>query len=99
MFEGLYLESKWNWEEVYPVVRFSLIEFWGGYYETELKEELCYSMLMELIYKIYKIYKKSGRKVVLLVDEYDKPILDNIDKKEIAGVGAPTPEEIREVLK
>lgn len=76
-----------------------MIEFWGGYYETELKEELCYSMLMELIYKIYKIYKKSGRKVVLLVDEYDKPILDNIDKKEIAGVGAPTPEEIREVLK
>ncbi len=107
LFEGLYLEKKWNWGEKYPVVRFSfdggkvenkeemkryiksIIKFWSKNYEVEIEEELYYSMLSELI---YKINKKTGKKVVLLIDEYDKPILDNIEKSGIA-------EEIREVLK
>ncbi len=107
LFTGLYLENNWNWNQNYPVVRFSfdggkvenkqemkkyinsIIRFWSRNYEVEIEEKLYYSMLTELI---YKIYKKTGKKVVLLIDEYDKPILDNIEKKEIA-------EEIREVLK
>ena len=30
------------------------------------------------------LHRRSGRRVVVLVDEYDKPILDAIDKPEIA---------------
>ncbi len=41
---------------------------------------------------IYESYKKYNQKVVVLIDEYDKPILDNIDQKEKA-------KEVREVLK
>ena len=33
---------------------------------------------------IIKAYKKYNKKVVILVDEYDKPILDNIENTEIA---------------
>ena len=33
---------------------------------------------------IQKAYEKYDKKVVILVDEYDKPILDNIEDKEIA---------------
>lgn len=33
---------------------------------------------------IRKAYKKYNKKVVILVDEYDKPILDNIEEKEVA---------------
>ena len=28
-------------------------------------------------------YRKSGRQVVILVDEYDKPVIDNLDRPEI----------------
>jgi hypothetical protein len=30
------------------------------------------------------IYEKTGKQVVVLVDEYDKPILDKIDDIEVA---------------
>ncbi len=33
---------------------------------------------------IVKLYEKHRRKVVILIDEYDKPILDNITDKEMA---------------
>jgi hypothetical protein len=33
---------------------------------------------------IYAAYQQSGKKVVILIDEYDKPILDNITKPELA---------------
>ena len=33
---------------------------------------------------IHKAYEKYNQKVVILVDEYDKPILDNIENTEIA---------------
>ncbi len=33
---------------------------------------------------IQKIYEKYQERVVILVDEYDKPILDNIENKELA---------------
>jgi hypothetical protein len=41
---------------------------------------------------IQKAYDKTGQKVVILIDEYDKPILDQIEKPELSA-------EIREGLK
>jgi hypothetical protein len=38
----------------------------------------CFKRLIE------EAYKKYNQKVVILVDEYDKPILDNIENKEVA---------------
>ncbi|GAB4198797.1 MAG: ATP-binding protein [Bacteroidia bacterium] len=41
---------------------------------------------------IYHIHEKTQKKVVVLIDEYDKPILDNIEKPEYS-------KEIRDILR
>ncbi|HID03464.1 MAG TPA: hypothetical protein EYP18_09700, partial [Desulfobacterales bacterium] len=35
-------------------------------------------------YLVTRLYKKYGQKVVILIDEYDKPILDHITDRELA---------------
>ena len=44
----------------------------------EFNSSNCFKRLIE------EAYLKYDKKVVILVDEYDKPILDNIDDKEVA---------------
>ncbi len=107
LFEGLFLERNWNWEEKFPVIRFDFseqkvktAEELEEFINFKIKENVkrlgvqievrrYYIAFMELIRKTAETKKKQ---VVLLIDEYDKPILDNIEDKERA-------KEIREVLK
>jgi len=44
---------------------------------VECKDDMSYSGCLE--YLIQKTYKKYNKQVVILIDEYDKPILDSID--------------------
>ncbi len=107
LFDGLYLEKNWDWTRSYPVIHISfgegvvrdleelkkiissvLMEH-AENYQVELKEELLQLRFRELI---IRLYRKYGQKVVVLVDEYDKPILDRIEDKEKAI-------QIREELK
>lgn len=46
--------------------------------------ELSKSSFIDLVFTVLveSLHKKTGRKVVIIVDEYDKPILDLIDKPE-----------------
>lgn len=91
LFQGLWIENKWNWEENFPVIRisFSNIGTQDIGLELALKKELrsiaeSYSLVLEesspglmfrdLIQKLSKI-----NQVVVLVDEYDKPIIDNLN--------------------
>ncbi len=46
--------------------------------DTDLSIAGCFREL------IYQAYKKYNNRVIILIDEYDKPILDNIDYKEEA---------------
>ncbi|ONN27357.1 hypothetical protein XJ44_04260, partial [Thermosipho affectus] len=107
LFKGLYLEKNWDWSKKYPVIYISfgagvtkdvkiletrmkyIIDDHAKEYELELEKEVIPDRFLELI---EKVYKKEKEKVVILVDEYDKPILDNIEEKEIA-------KEMRESLK
>jgi hypothetical protein len=108
LFKELYIYDKWNWEEIYPVIRIdfaktqvknekelqmelkaTIIET-GRRYGYEYNQEYTINRNFELLIK--RIYEERKKQVVILIDEYDKPILDNIEKKE--GV-----EIIREVLK
>lgn len=108
LFEGLYIEEKWDWSKTYPVIR---LDFTNGAIRslTELEEWL-YQQFEEnqkrlgldfkpsrnqgihLLELIQKAHEKYAQKVIVLVDEYDKPILDNIEAPEVAA-------EIRESLK
>jgi hypothetical protein len=92
LFEGLWIEDKWDWTDTYPVIRMSL-DMIG--HEEGLKDALLTALQgiaedfdLSLVAKnpgvafnelIKKIVKKTGRQVVILIDEYDRPIIDYID--------------------
>ena len=107
LFEGLAAYSRWDWDTTYPVIKISFagvartVADMKQDIENILKinqkrlgitcentEDIggCFYELIE------KSYEKYRQKVVILVDEYDKLILDNLDQVEIA-------KEAREVLK
>lgn len=107
LFKGLYLEDNWNWSVKYPVVFLSfaggvvksraeldekineiLNEYFNSFAITSENNSLS-GKFRELI---LRLNKKFNEKVVIIVDEYDKPILDNITDRN-------TSFEIREGLK
>ncbi len=93
LFEELWIYDKWNWDIQYPVIRLSfgggVIESRADL-EIKIQELLnqaqknlkipctedstrgCFAEL------IRTAHEKTGQRVVILVDEYDKPILDNL---------------------
>jgi Fe-S cluster biosynthesis and repair protein YggX len=93
LFEGLYVADKWDFEE-YPVIRisFSTVSYEYGRLAEALQKELIAiglafdieisstpikDVFEELIQKLFHKYQKQ---VVILIDEYDKPIIDYLDK-------------------
>jgi len=108
LFKDLYIYDKFDWDKTYPVVRISFAKDIRNkedlrntiYQELEKnyirnKEKLPKkikdgAILLEKL--IVKISEKKGKQVVILVDEYDKPILDVIEDKKEA-------EEVRKELK
>jgi hypothetical protein len=108
LFKGLYIEDKWDWNNFYPVIRIDLSQIAirkEEDFETQM-ELLLKEIGKDCKYKYEKKYKASGnlfllikkfydyykKQVVILVDEYDKVILDNIENKTEV-------EKIRESLK
>jgi len=100
LFEGLYIYDKWDWETTYPVIHISFgagvvksVKDLDKKIFTLIKKNQkrlnikcddiddtqgCFMELIELA------YEKYNQKVVILIDEYDKPILDNITDKELS---------------
>jgi Predicted AAA-ATPase/PD-(D/E)XK nuclease superfamily len=92
LFEGLWIVDKWDWSLTYPVIRLSLdsIGHENGLEEAlqdalhdiaktfkiELKKKKAGLLFKELI---QAVVEKTGKQVVILIDEYDKPIIDYID--------------------
>lgn len=107
LFEGLYLESHWDWRRTYPVLRF---DFGRGevHTPTALEDKIAYQINMQAEVLgialtepeignrfdqfIIRLAAASGQPVVVLIDEYDKPILDNLSDLRLA-------QALREVLK
>ncbi len=107
LFKGLIAENAWDWNTRYPVIKISFsgvarnvpdmkqdIENILGSNQKRLdieceRTEDIGGCLQELI---EKTYEKYHQKVVILVDEYDKLILDNLDQVQVA-------KEAREILK
>lgn len=107
LFKGLYLDDKWDFEKTYPVLKFSLgrgrvtsLEELDSRLLSLLNEQAkrlgmeCRSGLIADRFSelIQGLHEKYNCKVVILIDEYDKPILDNLEDM-------PKAEEMRDGLK
>ena len=99
LFQGLYAESNWDWSVKYPVIKLdmsgtsdsvdTLISVLEGKLRRAAKRlgiELSNTKEPAELFEqlIQAAYEQHGRQVVLLVDEYDKPMIDNIDDMDLA---------------
>ncbi|TWI77343.1 PD-(D/E)XK nuclease superfamily protein [Desulfobotulus alkaliphilus] len=99
-FQGLYLENNWDWNTAYPVIHVSFGSgVMGSLEELELTqmeilgrncrlygiEHLDSPTIRGKFFELIKrLHEKHGQKVVVLIDEYDKPFLDNIANTSLA---------------
>ncbi len=100
LFRGLHIHDRWDWSVRHPVVRLSFdseyraperlednvnnqlnnIEKYSGLEPispTQHGPDRLYNLILAL-------HHQTGRQVVVLVDEYDKPILDLLERKKLA---------------
>ncbi|MCI5129940.1 MAG: hypothetical protein D3904_00065, partial [Candidatus Electrothrix sp. EH2] len=107
LFQGLAAYERWDWNKKHPVIKFSFSgvarttaemrqDIRNLFLENQERLEVtckdaddiggCFREL------IRRTCEQHGQRVVVLIDEYDKLILDNLDQQEIAL-------EAREILK
>ncbi len=99
LFKGLYIYDKWDFSQKYPVIKISWAGDLQSLKNLEtMAKEIFYDNQIRLGIKcrnqdympacfnelIKGAYRKYNQKVVILVDEYDKPILDVIENVEQA---------------
>jgi hypothetical protein len=93
LFQGLWIEDNWNWEKKHPVVRISFgtgkfqdrgelvrrqlaeVKQEARRHGIELHEETAYGRFSELLQEL----SLRGSRPVVLIDEYDKPILQCLE--------------------
>ena len=99
-FSGLAIEDKWDWSVSYPVILISfakgkiesrtdldqsiirILKYNQKNLTIECEEKESVAGCFEEL--IRKANEKYNQKVVVLIDEYDKPILDNITNATVA---------------
>ncbi len=105
LFEGLWICDKWDWDKRYPVIminmpncgdKIGLIERMSNRLRN-IGEEKGVRLEGEDPIVLFEnlirgLSEKYSCRVVVLIDEYDRPILDNIEEPEKA-------KEVREYLK
>jgi hypothetical protein len=97
LFEGTWIEDKWDWTKKYPIIHISfnlvdyeenglklaikrtLIKFYKEYDLVPSEDASIKILLADLL---EQLYKKQGQ-VVLLIDEYDKPIIDYMENNDL----------------
>jgi len=94
LFEDTWIYNKWNFEDKYPVIKISLAGI--GLEKLTLDEALNIIIDDIAIYhkiilksstfslKFKELIKKLGKEkpIVILIDEYDKPIIDYIEESK-----------------
>jgi hypothetical protein len=109
LFEGLYIHDKWDWTQTNPIIKisFSNIGHKTMGLEKAIQQTLNqtaqqYSIVFtqqEIDQKFKELIEKLAAmksKVVVLIDEYDKPIIDYLGTDE-AGIAKA--KENRDILK
>ncbi len=99
LFKGLAMENlEKDWVE-YPVLHLDLngskymypedliavltrhLDSWESEFDLTARYGDLESRFIDVI---NEVYEKTGRQVVILIDEYDKPIVNNLDKKDLS---------------
>ena len=99
LFKGLDIyDMDYDWQE-YPVIHLHFanenlsnldqaeaslsvtLKYIAEDYEVKIEGKASPDLFRDLIRKLHKKYSKN---VVLLIDEYDKPLLDHMDSPEVA---------------
>ncbi|MBK8453934.1 MAG: ATP-binding protein [Thiofilum sp.] len=99
LFQGLAVHPQWDWSIQYPVLRFSFgsetfthpqglidaldtqLTQWEQHFSLSPRFKHAGGRFSDLI---LHLHQKTGKPVVILVDEYDKPILDALHYPEVA---------------
>jgi hypothetical protein len=93
LFKGLWIEERWDWTKIHPVLHFSFssigykslgleaaieaeLRVIGAQMGVQLEESGIARIFRELIQKL-----ATTTKVVILIDEYDKPLIDYLEDK------------------
>ncbi len=99
LFAGLHIHDRWDWSVRHPVVRldFGAGHFGEpGYVHANAMAQLAdaaeeagvavrYDTAPERFRDLLRaLHARMGRRVAVLVDEYDKPILDALDTPDVA---------------
>ena len=100
LFKGLAIHDQWDWGDTYPVVRLSFTRYFSNPGDLERNTQTQLDDLEEwaelrptprsedgpdrFFRLLSRLHHKTGKQVVVLVDEYDKPILDALDNPEMA---------------
>ena len=96
LFEGLWIYDKWDWSQTNPVIHlsFSSVNYqgyglaeaisltlleWAKKFDIQLISTHFKSQFKELL---EELHAKKGD-IVLLIDEYDKPIIDFLEKENL----------------
>ncbi len=107
LFKGLWIEDKWDWSNVHPVIHLSFngVDYKNQKLDAALTEELrkiaqthgitLRSPFYPGIFRelIENLSAQKGR-VVILIDEYDKPLTDFLEKEHL-----PRAYENRDILR
>ncbi|CAM3951762.1 ATP-binding protein [Vreelandella rituensis] len=108
LFRGLYIHDKWDWQVRHPVIRLSFADGVlqsRDALDERIRDQLFVNRQRlgisltrdtdipgEFSALIRQTHQQYGQRVVVLIDEYDTPILDNITEPDVAR-------ELREGLK
>lgn len=97
LFEGLYIYDKWDWDKKFPVIKISWDgdlqtskNLYSVAYDTLQNNQRRLGIECEdnenlsicFLQLIRQTYEKYNQRVVILIDEYDRAILDTIDNFE-----------------
>ena len=99
LFAGLAAETRWDWSKKFPVIRISFgggVVHARTALDQTIHQQLTHhenrfslppvfpDLRSRFADLIEKLHAQAGQRVVVLVDEYDKPMLDNITDPDIA---------------
>ena len=114
LFRGLHVHDRWDWSVRHPVVRLDFAAGRyrePGLLDATVMEQLAAIERRAGVAGQYRtapgrlghlletLHAQSGQKVAVLVDEYDKPILDTLERKELARANRDYLQELYSTIK